>query len=122
MVSEMRADRPTHACVLRFAVGADGRRTLLGGPGPAEGMRSGVVLLEPGHAVGRHSTRAREELLVVLEGIGELVVDGGDALPLEAGSGAYVPPQQEHDVVNTGAGPLRYVYVVAPASGGETER
>jgi len=121
-VTELRADRPTHACVLHFALGADGRRTLLGGPALAEGMRSGVVSLEPGHAVGRHSTHAREELIVVLEGSGELLVDGGDTVPLEAGAGAYVPPEQEHDVVNTGTGPLRYVYVVAPASAGEKPR
>lgn len=116
------ADRPTSACVMRLTVGADGRRTLLGGPGLAEGMRSGVVSLEPGHAVGRHSTGAREELIVVLEGSGELVVDGEARLPLEAGSGAYVPPEQEHNVVNTGTGPLRYVYVVAPTSRGERPR
>jgi mannose-6-phosphate isomerase-like protein (cupin superfamily) len=118
-VTDLRADRPAHACVLRLTVGADGRRTLLGGPGLGEGMRSGVVSLEPGHAVGRHSTRAREELIVVLEGSGELVVEGGDTLPLEAGHGAYVPPERVHDVVNTGDGPLRYVYVVAPASVGD---
>jgi len=117
-----RADRPTSACVLYLTAGVDGRRTLLGGPKLAEGMRSGVVSLEPGHAVGRHSTCAREELIVVLEGSGELVVDGGDTVPLEAGAGAYVPPEQEHDVVNTGTGPLRYVYVVAPAPPGERPR
>ena len=121
-MTDSRADRPTGACVLHFTAGADGRRTLLGGPKLAEGMRSGVVLLQPGHAVGRHSTHAREELIVVLEGSGELVVDGVDAVPLEAGSGAYVPPEQEHDVVNTGTGPLRYVYVVAPVAGGGTAK
>ena len=118
-MTDSRAGRPTHACALHFAAGADGRRTLLGGPALAEGMRSGVVSLQPGHAVGRHSTYAREELIVVLEGSGELLVDGADAVPLAAGAGAYVPPEQEHDVVNTGTGPLRYLYVVAPASAGE---
>lgn len=104
--------------MLHFTAGVDGRRTLLGGPNLAEGMRSGVVSLEPGQAVGRHNTQAREELIVVLEGSGQLVVEGEGPLPLEAGSGAFVPPEQEHDVVNTGTGPLRYVYVVAPAAGG----
>ena len=115
----LRADRPTRACVLQLTVGADGRRTLLGGPGLAEGMRSGVVSLAPGQAVGRHNTQAREEMIVVLEGGGDLLVEGGDTVPLMAGSGAYVPPEQEHDVVNTGTGPLRYVYVVAPVFGGQ---
>lgn len=118
-MTELHADRPTHACALHLTAGVDGRRVLLGGPNLAEGMRSGVVSLLPGHAVGRHSTHAREELIVVLEGNGELLVDGGDTVRLEAGAGAYVPPEQEHDVANTGTGPLRYVYVVAPAARGE---
>jgi mannose-6-phosphate isomerase-like protein (cupin superfamily) len=118
-VTAESVDRRSQACALQLVAGADGRRTLLGGRGLVDGMRSGVVSLEPGHAVGRHSTRDREELIVVLEGSGELLVVGGDAVPLEAGAGAYVPPEQEHDVVNTGSGPLRYVYVVAPVGGVE---
>jgi mannose-6-phosphate isomerase-like protein (cupin superfamily) len=121
-VTKPRPDRPLRPCVLHLATGADGRQSLLGGPGLAEGMRSGVVALEPGQAVGRHNTHAREELIIVLEGSGELVVEGGAPVPLEAGSGAYVPPQHEHDVRNTGAGPLRYVYVVAPAAAAGTPR
>jgi oxalate decarboxylase/phosphoglucose isomerase-like protein (cupin superfamily) len=121
-VKEQLTDRPSHACVLHLAAGADGRRSLLGGRGLADGMRAGVVSLEPGRSVGRHNTRTREELIVVLEGKGDLLVQGGDTVPLEAGSGAYVPPEQEHDVVNTGAGPLRYVYVVAPVAGAESRK
>jgi mannose-6-phosphate isomerase-like protein (cupin superfamily) len=121
-VTDPSTDRPSHACVLHLVAGADGRRVLLGGRGLAEGMRSGVVSLEPGQAVGRHSTRSREELIVVLEGSGDLVVAGQECVPLAAGAGAYVPPEQEHDVVNTGSGPLRYVYVVAPVVGAEQPR
>jgi mannose-6-phosphate isomerase-like protein (cupin superfamily) len=121
-VTQPPVDRPQRPCVLHLAAGADGRRSLLGGSGLAEGMRSGVVALEPGQAVGRHSTHAREELIIVLEGSGELVVECGAPVPLQAGSGAYVPPEQEHDVRNTGAGPLRYVYVVAPAAPGGPPR
>jgi oxalate decarboxylase/phosphoglucose isomerase-like protein (cupin superfamily) len=31
---------------------------------------------------------------------------------------AYCPPQTEHDVVNTGADPLRYLFIVARAANG----
>ena len=122
MVTDSSADRPRHACVMHLTAGSEGRRRLLGGSALAVGMCSGVVALEPGHAVGRHNTHDREELIVVLEGSGELLVGGGSTVPLAAGNGAYVPPEQEHDIVNTGAGPLRYVYVVAPASAGERPR
>jgi mannose-6-phosphate isomerase-like protein (cupin superfamily) len=61
-------------------------------------------------------------LLVVLEGNGELVAEGAVPVPLDAGSGAYVPPEHEHDVRNTGAGVLRYVYVTAPAAPGASRR
>ena len=84
------------------------------------GMRSGRVFLEPGKACGQHSTKDNEELLVFLAGQGELQI--GDpaqhAAPLAVGVGrvAYIPPRTLHDVRNTGATPLIYIYCVAPAS------
>jgi mannose-6-phosphate isomerase-like protein (cupin superfamily) len=90
-------------------------RALLRGRPDTAGMRSGLVVLPPGQAVGLHDTAAHEEQLVVLEGRGELRVAGAEPLPLEGGMAAYCPPHREHDVVNTGPAPLRYVYVVAEA-------
>jgi quercetin dioxygenase-like cupin family protein len=72
------------------------------------------VVLAPGDSVGRHSTERYEEVIVVLEGVGELRVTGGAALELKEGVVAYSPPDTEHDVRNTGTSPLRYLYVVAP--------
>jgi mannose-6-phosphate isomerase-like protein (cupin superfamily) len=77
-------------------------------------MRSGVVTLQPGEAVGWHSTGAREELVIVLSGRGEARGRAGAPTPMHAGAALYVPPEHEHDIVNTGADVLRYVYVVAP--------
>lgn len=88
---------------------------LLGGPPETATMRSGLVTLAPGHAVGRHSTGDREEALVVLEGAGRLTVTGHEAIDLLPGCLAYCPPQREHDVLNVGAVPLRYVYITAKA-------
>jgi mannose-6-phosphate isomerase-like protein (cupin superfamily) len=80
-------------------------------------MRSGLVVLNPGESVGRHSTEGYEEVLVVLAGAGEMRFTSHDSLPLEAPCAAYCPPRTEHDVTNTGTAPLRYVYVVAHAPG-----
>ncbi len=109
------ANGAPHPCALELAAGPDARRTLLGGPPQTAGMRSGVVVLPPGASVGRHSTGSREEVIVVLEGRGEVRVAGAAVLAVCPGTGAYVPPGRDHDVANVGDGPLRYVYVVASA-------
>jgi len=66
--------------------------------------------------VGRHTTGANEELLIVLAGAGEMRAATETPLRLEAPCAAYCPPETEHDVANTGSTPLRYVYVVARAT------
>ena len=86
---------------------------LLGGPPETATMRSGLVTLAPGRAVGLHSTGNREEALVVLEGEGRLTLADGGALDLLPGCLAYCPPESEHDVLNVGSVPLRYVYITA---------
>jgi len=88
---------------------------LLGGPPESVTMRSGLVVLAPQHSVGKHSTHQNEEILVVLEGKGEMIFKDKSTLPVEANHAVYCPPQTEHDVKNTGSGVLRYVYVVASA-------
>jgi len=120
------------ACILAAAAPAPkvvklddqgkGYLPILSGPPETATMRSGLVALAPGKSVGRHSTGANEELLVVLEGAGEFRLEG-EALPLAAGTALYCPPGRTHDVFNTGTGTLRYVYVtastrVAPTSAG----
>jgi len=78
-------------------------------------MRSGYVVLAPGHSVGKHSTMANEEALVVLAGQGELRITNGPVIPVKAFDVTYCPPEKEHDVVNTGTDTLRYVWLVAKA-------
>ena len=93
----------------------DYQRILEGKP-QTHGMRSGRVYLEPGKACGQHSTKNHEELLVFLAGQGELLIGDHDRLAVGAGKVAYIPPETLHDVKNTGAGPLAYIYCVAPAA------
>lgn len=104
---------PAPKAIRLDAAGKDYLR-ILGGAPETVTMRSGLVVLAPGKAVGRHSTEGNEEILVVLEGKGEMRLEDG-TLPVEAGTALYCPPRRFHDVVNTGQGPLRYVYVVAAA-------
>ena len=89
---------------------------ILEGKPQTRGMRSGRVHLDSGKACGQHSTKNHEELLVFLAGEGELLIGDRDRLAVGAGKVAYIPPETLHDVKNTGAGPLTYVYCVAPAA------
>ncbi|HZD30591.1 MAG TPA: cupin domain-containing protein [Candidatus Angelobacter sp.] len=93
---------------------APGYQELLSGPPASAGMKSGLVVLAPGKSVGQHSTEDHEEMVIVLEGQGQLVL-GDRRVDISPQSAAYSPPGTQHDVVNTGSGVLRYVYVVVPA-------
>ncbi len=89
---------------------------LLEGPPATCGMRSGRVELRQGEEIGEHSTGNHEEALVVIEGRGEVMVEGHHPLAIRGGQEVYVPPHTRHNVRNTGSHPLRYIYVVAPAA------
>ncbi len=95
--------------------GDDGARWRSGsGLGPSDGTReSGCSLLEvdPGARLPRHTDSA-EELVVVVEGEAEVVVDEQPAL-VAAGGLALVPREVPHEVRNAGDGVLRFAAVYA---------
>jgi mannose-6-phosphate isomerase-like protein (cupin superfamily) len=86
---------------------------VLAGPPQTVSMESGLVVLAPAKSVGRHSTKSYEEAVIVIAGTGEMRIAGGQTLRLKPNVVAYCPPLTEHDVVNTGSVPLRYLYVIA---------
>jgi len=104
-----------HAKVVALDKLDNGILPILTGPPETVTMKSGYVVLEPNHSVGKHSTEHHEEILIVLEGQGEMLFHDGSKLELKARTALYCPPQTEHDVRNTGNSTLRYVYVVANA-------
>jgi quercetin dioxygenase-like cupin family protein len=89
---------------------------VLNGPPETVTMRSGLVVLPPAKSVGKHSTEASEEAVIVFAGVGEMRITGGPTFKLKPSVVAYCPPFTEHDVINTGAQPLRYLYIVAKAN------
>jgi mannose-6-phosphate isomerase-like protein (cupin superfamily) len=102
-----------HAKVISLDSAGKGYVPVLAGPPESVTMQSGLVTLAPGKSVGTHTTGQHEELLVILEGRGEMTFADGSKLPVEGGHALYCPPETEHNVTNTGTGLLRYVYVVA---------
>lgn len=78
-------------------------------------MSSGLVQLAPGENVGLHSTKNNEELLIILDGEGQVEMEGCAAITIKGGQVAYVPPLTNHNVFNTGLSPLKYIFVVSKA-------
>jgi quercetin dioxygenase-like cupin family protein len=71
------------------------------------------VELAPGVAAGRH-THPGDEVSYVLEGEGELLIEGKPAQPVRAGDAFVIPAGVKHDARNTGSQPMKLVgvYVV----------
>lgn len=71
------------------------------------------VELDEGVAAGRH-THPGDEISYVLEGEGELLIDGEDPRRVKAGESFIIPAGTVHDAVNTGKGTMKLVgvYVV----------
>jgi quercetin dioxygenase-like cupin family protein len=86
----------------------------LAGAPETKGMKSGYVVLQPGESVGAHSTGAKEEAIIILEGALQVFVDGNPVLTAEKDRVVYIPPETPHDMKNIGTGVARYVYVVSP--------
>lgn len=113
--SEQKEKKLPEPKLIPLDLGTKEYMRILGGPPETVTMHSGLVVLESGKSVGKHNTENYEEVLVVLEGAGEMKITGGPTLELRGGSIAYCPPRTEHDVICTGSAKLKYVYIVANA-------
>ncbi len=84
---------------------------------PAEKFSAGVVELEPGKGHDRHNHPGCEEILYVLCGKGDQMVEvDGEPVMREVGPGVliHIPPDVYHSTVNTGDGPMRLLAIYAP--------
>lgn len=84
---------------------------------PGAGLSFGEVLLLPGKGHDRHNHPTSEEILYVLEGSGQQMVDDGEPFPIAAGDTIYIPTAVFHSTLNTGWHPLRLIAIYNP--GGE---
>jgi quercetin dioxygenase-like cupin family protein len=74
-------------------------------------IHAGYVVLESGKEVGEHTTEDGEELIVVVEGEGE-VTSEGRTKTVEAPCVVLVPAHMVHNVRNTSKALLKYVYAL----------
>ena len=86
---------------------------LLKGAPETQSFRSGLVTLAPGKEVGVHNSGINEEMLVPLEGEGELRFADRPPITIKPGMITYAPAHTEHNVVNTGNSRLRYIFITA---------
>lgn len=77
------------------------------------GIKAGHVILKKGEEVGEHSTGDVEEVLVILEGNGELVIDKDRSIKIKDKTVLYIPPEIVHNVKNTGKGMLEYIFITS---------
>lgn len=101
--------------VVKLEPGDSPYMLLLDGPPETASLRSGLVTLAPGKSIGVHNTKDHEEMLVPLEGEGELRIHGQEPIAIRPGMITYAPAHSEHDVTNTGSSRLRYIFIVARA-------
>src|SRR6266536_3365292 len=71
------------------------------------------VEIAPQASAGRH-THPGDEISYVMEGEGEILIEGQPARKVKAGDGFVIPMGSKHDAHNTGAVPLKLaaIYVV----------
>src|SRR5689334_9831944 len=71
------------------------------------------VEIAPQARAGRH-THPGDEISYVVEGDGEILIEGKPALKIKAGDGFVIPAGAKHDAHNTGTAPLKLIatYVV----------
>lgn len=79
----------------------------------SEEFMAGITIFEPGEASSYHVHPESEEINLVLEGSGTLVSEGEEA-EFSQGQAMWVPKGVHHQHRNTGAMPLRLLWVYTP--------
>jgi oxalate decarboxylase/phosphoglucose isomerase-like protein (cupin superfamily) len=85
----------------------------------AKTFSAGVVDLPSGQGHSRHNHPGSEEIIFVMSGEGEQMVEdeAGNPVVQKVGPGCtvFVPDSRFHSTLNTGAGPMQLFVVYSPA-------
>ena len=73
------------------------------------------VTLLPGKAHDRHNHPESDEILYILAGEGDQMVDDGEPFPVRAGNTVFIPKGAFHSTLNTGFEPMVILAIYAPA-------
>ena len=75
----------------------------------------GFVELAEGKGHIRHNHPTADEIIYVLEGEGDQMLDDKDTVRVTAGDCIWIPMGVYHSTVNQGSGPMKLIVVYAPA-------
>lgn len=81
---------------------------------PGAQMTFGEVLLLPGKGHARHNHPGAEEVLYILSGEAEQMVNDEPPFPVRAGDVLYIPTGAFHSTINTGWEPVRLIAIYNP--------
>ena len=85
----------------------------------AKRFSGGVVDLPSGQGHARHNHPGAEEIIFVISGEGEQMVETPEGTPVTqkvtAGCTVFVPESRFHSTLNTGPGPMQLFVVYSPA-------
>jgi oxalate decarboxylase/phosphoglucose isomerase-like protein (cupin superfamily) len=81
----------------------------------AERFSFGMVVLAPGKGHERHNHPGSEEIIFVMSGEGEQMVDDQPPIHVRPGASIYIPADVYHSTLNTGWEPMRLLVVYSPA-------
>jgi len=124
-MSDQNFVHPTHVSAFGFDWG---RLSLTVGPAVngAKQFSGGVVDLPAGKGHTRHNHPGAEEIIFVISGDGEQMVEdeAGNAVVRKVGPGMtiFVPESRFHSTLNTGSGPMQLFVVYSPAGPEEALR
>jgi oxalate decarboxylase/phosphoglucose isomerase-like protein (cupin superfamily) len=77
------------------------------------------VVLLPGQGHERHNHPGSDEILYILAGEGEQMVDDSDTFPVGPGQAVFIPKGAFHSTVNKGWEPMVILAIYAPAGAEE---
>ncbi|MGI8913485.1 MAG: cupin domain-containing protein [Chloroflexota bacterium] len=84
----------------------------------AERITAGMVTLRPGMGHTRHNHPGVEEILYILAGSGDQMVEDAAGNPMRravrAGDLVHIPPDVYHETINTGDEPMQLLAVYSP--------
>lgn len=81
----------------------------------AERHSFGVTEVKPGGGHARHNHPGTEEIIYVLSGEGEQMVDDQPPVSIGPGSCVFIPADIYHSTFNSGSESMRLIIVYAPA-------
>jgi len=81
----------------------------------AEHTSFAMAVLDPGKGHDRHNHPGSEEIIFLMSGVGQQMVDDQPPVTIRPGASIYVPAGVYHSTINTGWEPMRLLVVYSPA-------